>query len=1467
MHRVPAAILYMVLRAGKPKNVTSMAEQLVKKKRMRAGHKASTSRIVALVKTTIESPQVNSSLLKRMAENLREKLATIMKLDEEILESLTEEGEITDEIETADIYREKVDLAIIELESEISAIEQHEASKSQPPLASTPRGTRTAEGVQSSTVNSDVTASVEDRTPERSATSPHVSTVQTAEPAQTARRAPRVKLPKVELKRFDGVLTNWATFWDMFQSSVHNNSELTDIDRFNYLHSLLEDSAADAISGLSITTANYAEAITILQKRFGNKQQVVNRHMDALLEIDAVTSMRDLRRLRHLYDQAEGHIRSLNSLGVPSESYGNLLAPILMKRFPHELCVIISKDAGTESWNLDKMMKIAEKEIEARERAAANDETSTTHTTPTRRSGMNRDRPTASTLVTTNSSPLSCYYCGEQHLSTSCRKVTNPEARKQILLKAGRCFVCLRKGHVSRDCRSPLKCTTCHGRHHVTICDRARRPSPASSDPSMSSHQSQQPRTPTSAVNRPGTNTSTLSMYVDARTPVLLQTATTMVYKKSRPAVPLKARLILDSGSQKSYISADLRSKLKLPSEQSTTLSIKTFGAQHEKTQICDAVELGLKTKLGSDLELTLYVVPFICEPLSGQPTNIAVERFRYLSGLDLADPDDTENLSISILIGADYYWKVVTGKIIHGRVGPTAVQTKFGWVLSGPVTGLRGSSTMSTLCSHVLRVECTPQHDLSDLDKKLQAFWELDSMGIMPEEDSVYSRFTKSVTLQQGRYCVRLPWKEPHPLLPDNFELSKGRLFNLLKRLQSTPDILSQYDAIIREQMKSGIVETVTSPGGGPIGRVHYLPHHAVVREDKETTKLRVVYDASARSDGPALNDCLYSGPTFGQNILDILLRFRLYRVAVTADVEKAFLMVSVAEEDRDVLRFLWVDNISSPLPKLVTLRFARVVFGVSSSPFLLNATLQHHIERYTSSDPSFVDTFIRSIYVDDLTSRADNEEEALRLATKARERLGEAGFNLRKFVTNVPALQKCLSSLESQHHRSGHTENPVTCDDQSYTKNTLGDMFEAPEFVKVLGVKWKPLDDQLVCDLSSLVQGAVSMKPTKRNIIGLSARFYDPLGFLSPVSPADIPSRGIELSQLVDSALWMTGPTWISDPDFEPQCPDLHTVPDECLIETKVRNHSTVSSLLTHDTCQSEAILNCEQFSTLGRLLRVTAHVMKFISILKSRVKSCLLTAEDVGRAEIYWVKESQKMLTQSEQFSLWQQQLGLYCGVDGIWKCKGRLGNADLPELMKHPMFLDKKHHFTRLVVRECHTRLMHGGVKETLTQMRSKYWIVRGRQFVRMLLNECKLCKRYNSRPLSGPPSPPLPEYRVQVSPPFSATGVDYAGPLYLKGGEKVWISLFTCCAVRAVHLELVPDLTAMSFVRCLKRFSARRGVPQVICSDTTARRSDLRTRLSTPYWTVQKHNNTSGIYAYNGSLYWRRHPGGKASTRG
>ena len=139
--------------------------------------------------------------------------------------------------------------------------------------------------------------------------------------------------------------------------------------------------------------------------------------------------------------------------------------------------------------------------------------------------------------------------------------------------------------------------------------------------------------------------------------------------------------------------------------------------------------------------------------------------------------------------------------------------------------------------------------------------------------------------------------------------------------------------------------MEEVDQPSRGVSGRVHYLPHHAVVQGDKETTKLRIVYDASAKSTGCSLNECLLKGPKFDQKILDLLLRFRTYRVAVTADIEKAFLMVSVAREDREVLRFLWVTDVTSDPPEIHVLIFCRVLFGVSSSPFLVNATVQHHL------------------------------------------------------------------------------------------------------------------------------------------------------------------------------------------------------------------------------------------------------------------------------------------------------------------------------------------------------------------------------------------------------------------------------------------------------------------------------------------------------------------------------------------
>ena len=140
-----------------------------------------------------------------------------------------------------------------------------------------------------------------------------------------------------------------------------------------------------------------------------------------------------------------------------------------------------------------------------------------------------------------------------------------------------------------------------------------------------------------------------------------------------------------------------------------------------------------------------------------------------------------------------------------------------------------------------------------------------------------------------------------------------------------------------------------------------------------------------------------------------------------------------------------------------------------------------------------------------------------------------------------------------------------------------------------------------------------------------------------------------------------------------------------------------------------------------------------------------------------------------------------------------------------------------------MRKAHERVFHNGVKETLTEVRSRFWILKGRALVKKVVHQFVLCRKFEGRPYLGPPPPPLPEFRVKEDPLFTYTGVDFAGPLYIKASRatassKVWICLYTCCMVRAVHLDVVPDMTTLAFIRRLKRFSARRGLPKMFVSD-------------------------------------------------
>ena len=173
---------------------------------------------------------------------------------------------------------------------------------------------------------------------------------------------------------------------------------------------------------------------------------------------------------------------------------------------------------------------------------------------------------------------------------------------------------------------------------------------------------------------------------------------------------------------------------------------------------------------------------------------------------------------------------------------------------------------------------------------------------------------------------------------------------------------------------------------------------------------------------------------------IIDILIRFHWHDIGFTSDVAKAFLNMEIAEEHRDVLRMLWIDDIFTDNPHLLVKRFQRVVFGLKPSPFLLNGTVKYHISKYELEDPQFVAQFLASVYVDDLISGNGTVPEAFQFYLKANERLLEAGFNLRKFLSNSSELMKLINEREGTVIQQGYlVDGSLTLEDQSYTKSSL--------------------------------------------------------------------------------------------------------------------------------------------------------------------------------------------------------------------------------------------------------------------------------------------------------------------------------------------------------------------------------------------------------------------------------------------
>ena len=344
-----------------------------------------------------------------------------------------------------------------------------------------------------------------------------------------------LKLPKFKLPTFDRDSLRWLEFWDSFEAAIHKNPKLAAIDKFNYLRASLEGNAASAIAGFSLSAANYQTAVVVLQERFANPQAIIVNDMEKLLKLSSVSNARDTKQLQNVYDVSEANIRSLKTLGIKSEQYGSLLVPVMLNKLPQELRLVISRKFERDLWDFDLFIQVFREEPEARERCMSVGVSSSEQpVTAPRRPPRPPNLPTAAALLSSGNNKPMCTFCKGTHSSTSCSIVTDVSARKKVLKGEGRCYLCLKKNHLARQCPSKSKTKCFHFgafSHHVSFCEKS---------------EERETQETTQVPNKNAT-----SLYLDAKSEILLQTACAEISGPHTDGTPVTTRIILDLGSRR----------------------------------------------------------------------------------------------------------------------------------------------------------------------------------------------------------------------------------------------------------------------------------------------------------------------------------------------------------------------------------------------------------------------------------------------------------------------------------------------------------------------------------------------------------------------------------------------------------------------------------------------------------------------------------------------------------------------------------------------------------------------------------------------------------------------------------------------------------------------------------------------------------------------------------------------------
>ncbi len=436
----------------------------------------------------------------------------------------------------------------------------------------------------------------------------------------------------------------------------------------------------------------------------------------------------------------------------------------------------------------------------------------------------------------------------------------------------------------------------------------------------------------------------------------------------------------------------------------------------------------------------------------------------------------------IDVLIGSDnpIFHHVV--REVHGEApkDPIARKTSLGWVCFDPTLTEEFRRKSRSYFTRSFRTNQIEERGPSD--DVLRQFWELEAIGIRdetereltPDEKAAVAQVTETLRFKNDRYEIGIPWKRGEPHLVNNYEMALKRLKTQEQSLlRKSPEIAQAYDEIIKDYERKEYITKVPKTNDT---EQWFLPHFPVIRQDRATTKLRIVFDAAAKENGKCLNDAVRAGPKLQRELIDVLTRFRRAPIALSGDISEMFLQVGLSEEDQRYHRFLWRNL--DPTKEPDHYEFKRLLFGNRASPFCSQHVVLTHAKAHATDYPHAAETVNDSMYVDDVLDSCETVDEAVQLRRELSELFALGNFKLRKWSSNDPAVL-----------------NDIPVEDRLQSLE-IREAEGSPK-IKTLGVLWDAVNDVFTFCIQP---PDPEMKLTKRNVLSTIATIFDPLQLLTP-------------------------------------------------------------------------------------------------------------------------------------------------------------------------------------------------------------------------------------------------------------------------------------------------------------------------------------------------------------------------------